>query len=61
MNAVLKLENATSIASSALLVDLNIRGWTGVKKDRQVSEEVSSDKGAQIANAGSYQKNLLIL
>ena len=59
MNAVLKMHNDVTISSSALLIDLNIRGWTGVKKDREVSDEVSSDKGATTANAGSYQKNLL--
>ena len=61
MNAVVQINKNSdvSIASSALLIDLNIRGWTGVKKDREVSDEVSNDKGATTTNAGSYQKNLL--
>lgn len=46
-----------SIASSAMLVDLTLKGYTGKKQDRHVAEEVSLDKGAQ-ARAGTYQKNL---
>lgn len=46
-----------SIASSAMLVDLTLRGYTGKKRDRRVSQEVSETKGAQ-AHAGSYEKNL---
>jgi hypothetical protein len=46
-----------SVASSAMLVDLTLKGYTGKKQDRHVAEEVSLDKGAQ-ARAGTYQKNL---
>jgi hypothetical protein len=49
--------NTISIASSAMLVDLTLKGYTGKKQDRHVAEEVSLDKGAQ-ARAGTYQKNL---
>lgn len=51
--------NDVTIASSAMLVDLSIRGWTGKKQDREVSDEVGANKGATTANAGVYQKNLL--
>jgi hypothetical protein len=51
--------NDVTIASSAMLVDLSIRGWTGKKQDREVSDEVGQNKGATTANAGVYQKNLL--
>lgn len=51
--------NDVTIASSAMLVDLTIRGWTGKKQDREVSDEVGANKGATTANAGVYQKNLL--
>lgn len=51
--------NDVTIASSAMLVDLSIRGWTGKKQDREVSDEVGHNKGATTANAGVYQKNLL--
>ena len=59
MNAVVKFPATTSISSSALLIDLNISGWSGVKKDKQVSDEVVANKQAQTNNAGSFQKNLL--
>ena len=48
-----------TIASSAMLVDLNIRGWTAKKQDREISNEVTASKGARTSNAGVYQKNLL--
>lgn len=46
-----------TIASSAMLVDLTIRGYTGRKQDKAVSEEVAGAKHAK-SRAGSYQKNL---
>ena len=51
--------NDVTIASSAMLVDLTIRGWSGKKQDKEVSDEVGASKGATTANAGVYQKNLL--
>jgi hypothetical protein len=61
MNAVLKLDvdrTAISLSSSALLVDLTLRGWTGKKQDRDVADEVDSAKHTTV-RAGVYQKNLL--
>lgn len=61
MNAVLKLDatrNAVSLSSSALLVDLTLRGWTGKKQDRDVADEVDANKHTTV-RAGVYQKNLL--
>lgn len=61
MNAVLKLDvdrTAISLSSSALLVDLTLRGWTGKKQDREVSDEVDANKNTT-CRAGVYQKNLL--
>lgn len=49
--------NNITIASSAMLVDLTIRGYTGRKQDKAVSEEVAGAKHAK-SRAGSYQKNL---
>ena len=49
--------NNITIASSAMLVDLTIRGYTGKKQDKAVSEEVAGAKHAK-SRAGSYQKNL---
>lgn len=51
--------NDITIASSAMLIDLTIRGWSGKKQDREVADEVGSAKGATASNAGTYQKNLL--
>lgn len=51
--------NDITLTSSALLVDLVIRGWTATKQDREVSDEVGQSKGATTPKAGVYQKNLL--
>lgn len=51
--------NDITIASSAVLVDLTIRGWTGKKQDKEVSDEVGHTKNATTSKAGAYQKNLL--
>lgn len=50
--------NSISIASSAMLVELNISIWTARKLDRKVSAEVDSAKGTK-TSAGNYNKNLL--
>lgn len=49
--------NNITIASSAMLVDLTIRGYTGRKQDKAVSDEVAGAKQAK-SRAGTYQKNL---
>ena len=46
-----------TIASSAMLVDLTIKGYTGKKQDRAVADEVAGAKHAK-SRAGTYQKNL---
>ena len=50
--------NSISIASSAMLVELNISTWTARKLDKRVSAEVDSANGTK-TNAGNYNKNLL--
>ncbi len=50
------MSNVT-ISSSAMLVDLTIRGYTGRKQDKAVSDEVAGAKHAK-SRAGTYQKNL---
>ena len=50
--------NSMSIASSAMLVELSISGWTARKLDKKVSAEVDVSKGTK-TNAGNYNKNLL--
>jgi hypothetical protein len=52
------MNNTISIASSAMLVELNISTWTARKLDKKVSAEVDSAKGTK-TNAGNYNKNLL--
>lgn len=47
-----------SIASSAMLVELSIKGWTARKLDKKVSAEVDVAKGTK-TQAGNYNKNLL--
>ena len=50
--------NSISIASSAMLVELSISGWTARKLDKKVSAEIDVAKGTQ-TQAGNYNKNLL--
>lgn len=49
---------SVSIASSAILVDLNIRMWSARKLDKAVTEEVNSAKRAS-SSASRVNKNLL--
>lgn len=46
-----------SIASSAMLVDLNIHSYTANVTDRAISDEIEAHKGAK-TRAGKYTKNL---
>lgn len=46
-----------SIASSSMLVNINLSVWSGRKLDREVSEEVDQAKSTK-ARAGNYNKNL---
>lgn len=50
--------NVASIASSAVLVDLNISVWTGRKMDKKVSAEIDADHSTQV-RAGNYHKALM--
>jgi hypothetical protein len=52
------MENSISIASSAMLVELSVKGWTARKLDKKVSAEVDVDKHTK-TRAGNYNKNLL--
>lgn len=47
-----------SIATNAMMVELNIGNWTANKLDRTVSEEVDAQKGTK-TRAGNYRKNIL--
>lgn len=49
---------AISIASSAVLVDLNISVWTARKMDKRVSREINISKQAT-ESAGNYSKHIL--
>ena len=49
-----------SIASSNLLVSLNISVWEGRKKDKNIEEEIAQDKGARSRRAASVYKNLFV-
>ena len=47
-----------SIASSAVLIDLNLSVWTARKLDRNVSKEIDTRKQAT-TRAGNYNKHIL--
>ncbi len=50
--------SAPSIASSAMLCELSISTWTGRKKDKRASEQVTSDNNAS-AGVANVSKKLL--
>ena len=52
------MDNSISIASSAMLVELNISTWTARKLDKKVSAEVDLAKGTK-TSAVNVNKNLL--
>lgn len=47
-----------SLATSALLVSVEVNVWTATKQDRQISNEVTSLKNAS-SDSGKFTKNLL--
>lgn len=50
--------DSISIATSSMLVELNISCWTARKLDKKVSEEVDAAKNTKV-KAGNYHKHLL--
>ena len=62
-NAALNLATAPrisvpSIASSAMLVELSISVWTGIKKDKRASQDVEAQNGADTGVAKVSKKLL---
>jgi hypothetical protein len=53
-----KPSHLISLASSAVLVSLDVNVWSATKQDRVISNEVTSSKNAD-KSAGRYVKNLL--
>jgi hypothetical protein len=49
---------SVGIASSSMLVELNISCWTGRKLDKKVSEEIDVSKNTKV-RGGNYHKHLL--
>ena len=47
------MSETISIATSAMMVELNISCWTARKLDKRVSEEVDSAKNTKV-KAGNY-------
>ena len=47
-----------SLATSALIVNVDVNVWTATKQDRAISDEVTSSKNAS-SEAGKFTKNLL--
>ena len=58
MDMLTKPEHLISLASSAVLVSVDISVWSATKQDRGISDEVTSAKNAD-KSAGRYVKNLL--
>ena len=60
MNSI-ELEQAkpnVTLASSSVLVSIDVNVWSATKQDRVISNEVTSNKNAD-ASAGRFVKNLL--
>lgn len=55
---MVKIDDVTSIASSAILGSLSVSCWVGRKKDKTTEAEVQQSKGAGSARAASVYKNL---
>lgn len=53
-----KPKHLISLASSAVLVSVDVNVWSATKQDRGISNEVTTSKNAD-RNAGKYIKNLL--
>lgn len=49
----------TSISSKAMLVYLNITGWSGRKFDDKTSTEIAEKHGTTVRRAGNYNKCLI--
>jgi hypothetical protein len=58
MNQLSKPEHLISLASSAVLVSVDVNVWSATKQDRGISDEVTTSKNAD-KSAGRYVKNLL--
>lgn len=53
-----ELQNSIGIATSAMMVELNISCWTARKLDKNVSKEIDAFKNTKV-KAGNYHKHLL--
>lgn len=53
-----KPNHIISLATSALLVSVDVNVWSATKQDRSISDEVTTSKNAD-ASAGRFVKNLL--
>ena len=53
-----KPDHLISLASSAVLVSVDVNVWSATKQDRIISNEVTASKNAD-KSAGRYVKNLL--
>ena len=58
MNELSKPQHLISLASSAVLISVDINVWSATKQDRAISDEVTTAKRAD-KSAGRYVKNLL--
>jgi len=57
MDILRKPEHITSLATSGILLRAKVKVWTATKQDKEISEEVTTNKKAA-RNAGKYTKQL---
>jgi hypothetical protein len=57
-NGITKPNSVISLASSAVLVSVDVNVWSATKQDRVISDEVTHSKNAD-SSAGRFVKNLL--
>jgi hypothetical protein len=58
MDAIQKPSSVISLATSAVLVSVDVNVWSATKQDRTISNEVTNNKNAD-QSAGRFVKNLL--
>jgi hypothetical protein len=58
MHTLQQPQHLISLATSALIVSVDVNVWTATKQDKTISNEVTSSKNAS-SDAGKFTKNLL--
>lgn len=58
MNAITAPTHITSLATSGILIHIEVKAWTATKQDKEITDEVTVAKSAD-PTAGKFLKNLM--